>query len=103
MKTFDEIRQDRVDPDLLEEGVLRKGAGLVYARQSKVHGDAASRHFSNATNHLTRPADALDDQITNIRNAMKELSSGLTRMRDQNGSITSLCLVGVLLSEKGKR
>ena len=103
MKSFDELREFNADPEVLEErNLVRKGAGLMYARQSKSHGDAATKHFSAATNHLNRPADSVEDQLTNLTNAMKEMSSGMMRMRDQGGSITALALVSVLLSEKGK-
>ena len=100
MKTLDEIRGSNADPEFLEERVLRKGAGLVYARQSKKHGDDAARHFNAANNHLNRPADTVEDQLSNLTDAMKEMNSGLMRMRDQNGSLTALCLVSVLLNER---
>ena len=101
MKSFDELREFSADPEVLEErNLVRKGAGLMYARQSKTHGDAATKHFSAATNHLNRPADSVEDQLTNLTNAMKEMSSGMMRMRDQGGSITALCLVTVLLNER---
>ena len=104
MKTLEEIRGTvNTEPEFLEERLLRKGAGLLYARQSKNYGDAASRHFSASTQHLNRPADTMEDQLQNITNAMKEMNNGFERLRDQNGSITALCLVSVLLSEKGKR
>jgi hypothetical protein len=104
MKTLEEIRGAvTTEPEFLEERFLRKGAGLIYARQSKKHGDAASRHFSDSTQHLNRPADTVEDQLQNITNAMKEMNDGFVRLRDQNGSITALCLVSVLLSEKGRR
>ena len=104
MKTFEEIRGTvTTEPEFLEERFLRKGAGLIYARQSKNHGDAASRHFSASTQHLNRPANTMEDQLLNITNAMKEMNDGFERLRDQNGSITALSLVSVLLSEKGRR
>ena len=104
MKTFEEIRGTvTTEPEFLEERLLRIGAGVIYARQSKNHGDAASRHFTAATTHLNRPADTMEDQLLNITNAMKEMNDGFVRLRDQNGSITALCLVNVLINEKGKR
>ena len=104
MKTLEEIRGTvTTDPEFLEERLLRKGAGLLYARQSKNHGDAATRHFSASTDHLNRAADTMEEQLQNITNAMKEMNKGFERLRDQNGSITALCLVSVLLSEKGRR
>ena len=104
MKTFEEIRgTGTAEPEFLEERLLRKGAGLLYARKSKNHGDAAARHFSASTQHLNRPANTMEDQLQNITNAMKEMNDGFERLRDQNGSITALCLVSVLLSEKGRR
>ena len=107
MKTFEELRDGAevtTNQDvLIERNLLRKGAGLLYARQSKSHGDAASRHFSASTQHLNRPADNMEDQLLNIINAMKEMNDGFEKLRDQNGSITALCLVSVLLNEKGKR
>lgn len=104
VKTFQEIRgTGTTEPEFLEERFLRKGAGLIYARQSKNHGDAASRHFSASTQHLNRPADTMEDQLQNITNALEEMNKGFGKLRDQNGSITALCLVNVLINEKGKR
>ena len=105
MKTLEEIRGSVVtDPEVLNErNLMRKGAGLLYARQSKSHGDAAARHFSTSNQHLNRPANTMEDQLLNITNAMKEMNGGFERLRDQHGSITALCLVSVLLNEKGKR
>lgn len=104
MKTLKEIRGTvTTEPEFLEERLLRKGAGLLYARQSKNHGNTATRHFSASTQHLNRPANTMEDQLLNITNAMKEMNDGFERLRDMNGSITALCLVSVLLSEKGKR
>jgi len=100
MKTLEEIRGSNADPEYLEERLLRKGAGLVYARQSKKHGDDATKHFNAANNHLNRPANTMEDQLNNLTNAMNETNQGLIKLRDQNGSITALALVGVLLSEK---
>ena len=104
MKTLEEIRGTvTTEPEFLEERLLKKGAGLLYARQSKNHGDAAARHFNASTQHLNRPANTMEDQLLNITNAMKEMNDGFEKLRDQNGSITALCLVSVLLSEKGSR
>lgn len=101
MKSFDDLRVTfKSEPEFLEERFLRKGAGLMYARQSKMNGDTATKHFANASNHLNRPADSLEDQLTNLTNAMKETNLGLIKLRDQNGSVTALTLVGVLLSER---
>ena len=104
MKTLEEIRGTvTTEPEFLEERILRRGAGLMYARQSKMNGDAATKHFTNASNHLNRPADSLEDQVTHLTNALKETNQGLIKLRDQNGSMTALTLVGVLLSERGGR
>ena len=101
MKSFDELRtSSKPETEFLEERFLRKGAGLMYARQSKVNGDAATKHFTNASNHLNRPTDSLEDQVTNLTNALQETNQGFIKLRDQTGSLTALTLVGVLLSEK---
>lgn len=102
MKTFKQIRTDTTEQEFLEERPLRKGAGLLYARQSKVHGDTAERHFSASAQHLNRVSNSLEEQLDNITNAMKEMNHGFGKLRLQNGSITSLVLVSVLLSEKGR-
>lgn len=107
VKTFEELRSgaDEVtDQDVLtERNLMRRGASLLYARQSKSHGDAATRHFSASTDHLNRPADTMEDQLQNITNALKEMNKGFERLRDQSGSITALCLVSALLVEKGAK
>ena len=101
MKTLKEIRSPASGSEVLEEGkLLRRGAGALYARQSKVHGDDASRHFSIANSHLTRSSDSLEEQLENIRKGLQETNKGLQKMRDQNGSITALCLISVLFSER---
>ena len=104
MKTLEEIRGVvATEPEFLEERLLRKGAGLLYARQSKNAGGAAVRYFNASTQHLNRPANTVEDQLQNITNAMMDMNKGFEKLRDQSGSITALCLVSVLLSEKRKK
>ena len=103
MKTLEEIRESSHSPEYLEERLLRKGMGVVYASQSKKYGNAATRHFNNATLHLNRPVSNSDEQINNLSDALKEVVLGLKEMRNQNGSITALGLVAVLLSEKSQK
>ena len=47
MKSFDEIREiDKHEGEFLEERILRKGAGLMFAARSKSAGDKAERHYA---------------------------------------------------------
>ena len=117
MKTFSDIRERRspqtldqeIDSnsakpssaELNEANLLRKGAGLVYARQSKQFGDKAAQSFRSARQRFQiRPNESIEDRIENLSEGLKDLSKGLEDLRNQNGSITALTLASVLLSEK---
>ena len=110
MKTMKELRTENLNEHfsqkgegLLQERFLRKGAGIMFASQSKSHGDKAERHLQNAKQHLqTKPNMSLDERVESITKSMEALTDGLISMRNQNGAITSLCLTAVLLNEKGK-
>jgi hypothetical protein len=98
MKTLPELREEQ-----LNERFLRKGAGIMFASQSKSHGDKAERHLETAKQHLhKRPNQSLEERVENIEKSLQSLADGLISMRNQNGAITSLCLTAVLLNEKGK-
>ncbi len=100
MKTLEEIRLNHTDKEL-NERYLRKGAGLVFARQSKTYGDRAARSFKTARERLRMtPTDTPDDQMKRLSAGLQDLSKGLEDLRNQNGAITSLVLTGVLLSER---
>ena len=103
MKTFEQLREETNNSEILEEGLLRKGAGLVYASQSKKHGDAAVRYFSQVSQHLNRHSETVEERLDQVSSAINLLSKGMIEMRNQNGSITSLCLVSVLLNERSKK
>ena len=100
MKTIQEIRLNPIKEDL-NERYLRKGTGLVLARQSKTYGDRAARSFKSARERLRMsPTDTPEDQMKRLSAGLKDLSRGLEDLRNQNGAITSLVLTGVLLSER---
>ena len=100
MKTFDEFRSNQTQ-EQLNERFLRKGAGLVFARQSRIHGNRASRSFKSAKERFRfNPNASLEDQLKGLSDGLQELSSGLDELRNQNGAITSLALTIVLLSER---
>jgi hypothetical protein len=104
MKSFDDVREPSTQPEFLEEGLLRKGGGVLYARQAKNKGDSSSQHFKSAQSSLNRNAGAsVEDQIRGLSNAIDELSKGLIEQRHQLGALTSLALITVLFNEKGNR
>jgi hypothetical protein len=104
MKSFDEIREiDKHEGEFLEERILRKGAGLMFAARSKSAGDKAERHFEQANQYLQqpkKPKDTLEDRVEVLIKALSAHNEGMISLRNQNGAITSLCLTAVLLSEK---
>jgi hypothetical protein len=106
MKRFDEIYQSEPnDPEFLEERLLRKGAGVMFASQSRTRGNKAERHFNNAITILTNNGLGSDaEPLETLGKALVELSMGLVETRHQIGALTSLALIGVVLSErKSKR
>lgn len=80
MKTFDDIR-GRGNEEQINERDVRKGAGLVFARQSKVFGDRAAKDFKSALEKFNIDPNATHDE------GMKSLSSGLSDM--SRGLVTS--------------
>ena len=100
MKTFDELRNNLTE-EQLNERFLRKGAGLVFARQSKTYGDRAARSFRSARDHFRLiPNASPEENLKSLSAGLSDLSSGLEDLRNQNGAITSLALTSVLLSER---
>ena len=100
MKTFDELRNNLTE-EQLNERFLRKGAGLVFARQSKTYGDRAARSFRSARDRFRlNPNDSPEENIKSLSAGLSDLSSGLEDLRNQNGGITSLALTSVWLSER---
>jgi len=111
MKTFDQIREGRLDqPDLIDleedenlnESLLRKGSGLVFARSSKTFGDKAESHYQRALGILTRPLNTKETEVSRLGDAMTEMLRGNIETRKQLGAMTSLGLVAVLLNERRK-
>jgi hypothetical protein len=102
MKRFDEIYQsDPNDPEFLEERLLRKGAGVLFASQGRTRGNKAERHFDNAMTALKNNGLGSDaERLESLGKALIELSKGLVETRHQIGALTSLALTGVVLSER---
>ena len=102
MKRFEElVLREPTDPEYLEERLLRKGAGLLFAAQSKSRGDRAVQHFKTAQGLLNTNAGASTDQrVESLSRSFDEMCNGLIELRHQNGAITALSLSAVLLGEK---
>ncbi len=100
MKTFAEIRNQRMD-ESVSEGYIRKGTGLVYARQSKQYGDQATKFFRSAVDKFNSTRSLSNEESQkNLTIGLADLSKGLEQMRNQNGAITSLLLSSVLLNQR---
>lgn len=80
MKSFDDVRSARTEPDLLTEeqlteSLLRKGAAVGLFSKSSSHRKNAQKHFTNAQQSLrTNAGDLLDLQVRSLGIAMKELT-----------------------------
>ena len=114
MKTWDELRaglddelgelKEDHDPELLNESLLRKGSGLVFFTKQLNAGNASVKKFQSARQNLNTNAGAsLEDQVTGLTRCMDELAQGLVLQREQIGSLASIALVAVLLSERKKK
>ena len=106
MKRFEElVLREPTDPEYLEEHLLRKGAGLLFAAQSKTRGNKAEQHFKNAMSMLNTSAGVSDsERLDSFGRALTEVSKGLIETRHQIGALTSVAVTGVVLSErKSKR
>ena len=114
MKTWDELREgmrDEVgevepdhDPELLNESLLRKGSGLLFFTKQRNAGNASVKKFESAKQHLNNNAGAsLEDQVTGLTRCMGDLAEGLILQREQLGSLASIALTAVLLSERQKK
>lgn len=104
MKKFEEVRESPSHLEFLEERLLRKGGGLLFARQSKSKGDSSVQYFKSAQSSLNKNAGAsVEEQIKGLSNAIDELSKGLIEQRHQLGALTSLALITVLFNEQNHR
>lgn len=109
MKTFDDVRSARTEPDLLTEeqlteGLLRKGAAVGLFAKSSGHRKKAQSHFTNAQQSLrTNAGDPIELQVKGLSIAMKELTDGLSQLTLQVGALGSISLTAVLLQDKSKK
>ena len=96
MKTYKKLRQQQLD-----ERFVRRGGALVFANQSRTHGNKAEQHFVEAKRFLANPNNkTMEQRVDAMSNALTSLANGLQAMRHQTGSHVSLSLTGVLLNEK---
>lgn len=111
MKSFEDVRCTKTEPDLLtetnsqlNENLLRKGAAVGLFSKSRGHRQTAQRHFSAAAQTLNTNAGAsLETKIDDITKSIQELNKGLSELTLQVGALGSISLIAVLLAEKGKR
>ena len=103
MKTFDEfICSDQ--HDLNESRFLRKGAALLLARSAKKHGDDATRSLSDAKRKIKGSSlDNEEERLKGIQDGLQDLCDGLISMRKQNGALTGIATIAVLLNERTNR
>lgn len=101
MKTFKDIRTES-DTEIQESRFIRKGTAAVFATRSKRHGDIAIREFNRAKQNLSQLSNISDDskKIDHLGSALIHMLDGLSSLRHQLGSITSLATTGLLLSER---
>lgn len=93
------------ESEVLEEGVIRKGLGLVYGRQSKTHGDSAKQHFDRVKTRHTpvRVGEDLDDRLLRIEKSLIDFAEGMVDIRKQIGSLVSMVNVVILLNERNDK
>ena len=109
MKSFDDVRSARTEPDLLTEeqlteGLLRKGAAVGLFSKSSSHRKNAQKHFANAQQSLrTNAGDPIELQVKGLSHAMLELTEGLSQLTLQVGALGSISLTAVLLQDKSKK
>ena len=109
MKSFDDLRNDTREADLLTEdelyeGLLRKGASVGLFTKSSGHRKAAQQHFANARGYLRSNAGTpLEKEIQGQSLAIKELTEGLSQLSLQIGALGSISLTAVLLQDKSSR
>lgn len=102
MKTFNKLRNNE---NILEESLLRKGSGLLFANKASRHGQRAEQHFKKSISYLevNTTNKSPEDLLPKLMLALGELGNGLIEVRKQNGANTSLALISILLSEKSKK
>ena len=103
MKTFDDFIQED-QHDLNESRLLRKGGALLLARSAKKHGDDATRSLSDAKRKIKGSSlDSDEERLKGIQDGLQDLCDGLISMRKQNGAITGIVTIAVLLNERTNR
>jgi hypothetical protein len=95
MNTFRQYLAER----RMNEAIVRKGAVVTYASQSRVNGDRATQHYREAKRLMTinmKGKDS-DEKIGLIMTAIGQMADGMISTRQQIGSvsaqITSLSLL----------
>jgi hypothetical protein len=95
MKRFRHYIQERG----MDEAVVRKGAVITYASQSRAHGERATQHYREANRLMTinMMCKVSDEKIDLIMTAIGHMADGMISTRQQIGSvsaqITSLSLL----------
>ena len=109
MKSFDDVRSARTEPDLLTEeqlteSLLRNGAAVGLFSKSSQHRAKVQQHLKLASQSLnTNAGTSLENKVDGINRSLEELHKGLSQLTLQVGALGSISLIAVLLSEKGKK
>lgn len=78
------------ETDVLDEGLVRKGAVALYAAQGKRSGDEAVRHYQSVRQAVSLMSKKTTDQkVDALAQAMNSLADGLAATRQQIGSVSA--------------
>lgn len=78
------------ETEMLDEGLVRKGAVTLYALKGKKHGDEAVRHYQAVRQALALTVKKdINQKVDALAQAMTSLADGLTATRQQIGSVSA--------------
>ena len=105
MKDYDQLRQELDTPntpEVLEEGILRKGAALLYGSKAKQEGDKIVRAVQSARGSFdkAKKEDGLEKKVQLLAEGLDDLSIGIIYTRMMLGNITGVGVSSAVFSEK---
>ena len=105
MKDYHQLRHELDTPntpEVLEEGILRKGAALLYGSKAKTEGDKIVRAVQSARGSFdkAKKEEGLEKKVQLLAEGLDDLSIGIIYTRMMLGNITGVGVSSAVFSEK---
>ncbi len=105
MKEYKQLKQELYTddkPEELQEGLLRKGAALLYGSKAKTEGDKIVRAAQSARGYFNKSKNEkeLDKKLELLAEGLEDLSIGIIYTRTMLGNITGVGVTSAVFNEK---